>query len=858
MQFFSRRRSRHMTDFGDDDVDDMIRTRDVVDKQRQKYADLSPPSSRIIKRTRASETPAPPAKMSTTAARRTSRWSTSRKFSSSASPSSIFAASPCSGAMAALLGVKGSVLLCAGSFSSLLMRAVGAVFLQEYQTSFRPQMRRDLSDPEATVPVAQFYGTVTVGNPPQEFEVVFDTGSGNLVIPSDYCVEEACTVHHRFSPAASTSSVQLLDLQGTVFDTDRGTSSSSDGADEADDATAAGASPLEASSWFHWPGTASVSSMLYDSSSSSSSTSGNINSRSKPRSALLAGTSGTSSTSIGSTSGSSSSGSEVTLAQRSMDEKSSKKRIESPGQKLARDRRVAQLERLRDTTTITYGTGKITGNYMQDALCLGSSHCTPVAFLGVKEESRFPFGDLPFDGILGLSLPELSANAKFNVPTAFAPSHFTFLLGMQKPEVLVNELPDEERHLEEGLEWAPTLPDAAGYWAVGVQKVRVGEQELQNPVASRIALDTGSSLSMGPTSDLGQLLELIGPCHASRGGLKTLSTVEFVLDSGKVISLPPEAYAFESDKNGCGLALHNIDLPSELKPMWILGQQFFRHYAAVFDIQNRRVGLAPLKKDMKMAQRDLFFGIGTTTTGQDPPPASATSGTTPGTASRSSTATARRGQVGHPSSSLVQHALKPRLAPGLTYAEDVVSSASTPGATGAVSGIDKGFLTIADEVQDDEGNRQATSPVESSRSASASSRKALGGSRGRGARVGPPPRRYVTRPSSASAPTLGSSYNSPAQGRASMSKAKVGLIGLSNGLAELERNAYGLTHALAESCDSGKPIGRTPMPKCQYFSTFDFCKREPALAFHFCARSCGLCGEERSISPKGMSKEIQI
>eukprot|EP00392_Amoebophrya_sp_AT5.2_P018043 g18498.t1 len=175
--------------------------------------------------------------------------------------------------------------------------------------------------------------------------------------------------------------------------------------------------------------------------------------------------------------------------------------------------------------------------------------------------------------------------------------------------MLFNELPSEEKHLAEGLEWAPTLPDAAGYWVLGVKEVRVvrpGDNEeeqdqevrqvLPNLSANRLALDTGSSLSMGPTADLGALLELIGPCHKKQGGLQKLPTLEFVLNSGKVLSLPPAAYAEENAETGCGIALHNIDLPPELKPMWILGQQFFRHYAAVFDIQNRRVGLGALQR----------------------------------------------------------------------------------------------------------------------------------------------------------------------------------------------------------------------------------------------------------------------
>jgi len=59
----------------------------------------------------------------------------------------------------------------------------------------------------------EYWGKIFMGTPAQEFTVIFDTGSGNLILPGDQCEPRACKSHRQYQPGKSNTGMAI----GTFF-----------------------------------------------------------------------------------------------------------------------------------------------------------------------------------------------------------------------------------------------------------------------------------------------------------------------------------------------------------------------------------------------------------------------------------------------------------------------------------------------------------------------------------------------------------------------------------------------------------------------------------------------------------------
>merc|ERR1740138_1557392 len=117
-------------------------------------------------------------------------------------------------------------------------------------------------------------------------------------------------------------------------------------------------------------------------------------------------------------------------------------------------------------------------------------------------------------------------------------------------------------------------------------------------------VDSGTSLLAVPSADIAEIVKAVGA--KPLGPIPPLNK-EYTFDcngtapdfditiAGKTYTLTKDDYAL---RNGgqCVLGMQALDVPAPAGPLYILGDVFMRKFYVKFDVGNKRLGFATLKK----------------------------------------------------------------------------------------------------------------------------------------------------------------------------------------------------------------------------------------------------------------------
>lgn len=105
-------------------------------------------------------------------------------------------------------------LLAAAAASNRILRGGGPISLRLHRQQLPLQ-----SEGGQVRYKSAYYGKLHIGSPPVDFEVVFDSGSGHLIVPSSYCGDRACRLHKRYRRKHSQTG-RDIDMDGTLVEDD--------------------------------------------------------------------------------------------------------------------------------------------------------------------------------------------------------------------------------------------------------------------------------------------------------------------------------------------------------------------------------------------------------------------------------------------------------------------------------------------------------------------------------------------------------------------------------------------------------------------------------------------------------------
>jgi len=253
---------------------------------------------------------------------------------------------------------------------------------------------------------------------------------------------------------------------------------------------------------------------------------------------------------------------------------------------------------------IMYGSGPVSGVLAGDTVNMGGNVVAQQTFAEIDDVKGLGLGYSlgKFDGILGMGFQNISVD---KIPTVFqnlvksgavSKGVFAFYLGNNQPGELTLGGTDSSHYTGE-LQYVPVTSDT--YWLTKLDSLDFNGKPATT--ATNVILDTGTSILAGPSADVKALA-------AQAGATPTpVNPNEYMIDCKKADSLPDITVTMSGKSftlkgadyiinagGECLFGFTGIDVPAPMGPLWIMGDVFIRKFYTVFDMDNNRLGFAPV------------------------------------------------------------------------------------------------------------------------------------------------------------------------------------------------------------------------------------------------------------------------
>merc|ERR1711976_1047857 len=265
------------------------------------------------------------------------------------------------------------------------------------------------------------------------------------------------------------------------------------------------------------------------------------------------------------------------------------------------------------TFNIRYGSGPVSGYYSKDTIHLGDIDITDYTFAEVNNTKGLgpAWAAGHFDGICGMGWDDISVDHVETPLRALVNSkklganQFAFYLGSggAKGELVLGG--GDPAHYTGEFSTVPvieTVPGKTGYWALKMDDAKIGGTSVTS--VRKAIVDSGTSLLAVPTADMKKIAAAVGAkpvlpfppfnkeytvdCDSAGPDLD-------IVIGGNTYALKKADYIIK-DQTECLFGMTGLDVPAPAGPLYILGDVYMRAHYVKFDVGNKRLGFAQLKK----------------------------------------------------------------------------------------------------------------------------------------------------------------------------------------------------------------------------------------------------------------------